>query len=306
MSWQHVFDVRPGLYLRLSAFCTRRSKSVMTNAGDWQGGVGRNWAAEWRRTDRSFAALTPRLVGSALEQPGTRIVDIGCGAGELSLALARLRPDARVTGIDLSEALLDVARERGEAQSNLTFEQADASRWSSTDSPPDLYVSRHGVMFFDDPPAAFAHLARVAAPGARLVFSCFRSASENGWAADIARLLPPPQPQTAQPLGFPPGPFAFADPDRVRICLAGWMDITFEPLDFSYVAGAGDAPVADALAYFQRIGPAAAAIRNLPRTARASFEAKLAELVESRLAGGQVTFPAAAWLVTATVDPSGR
>lgn len=284
----------------------RRSKSVMTNADDWHGGVGRNWAAEWRRTDRSFAALTPKLVGLALEPPATRIVDIGCGAGELSLALARLRPEAQVLGIDLSEALLDVARERGTGISNLSFAQADAALWNGGDSPPDLYVSRHGVMFFDDPPAAFAHLARVAAPGARLVFSCFRSAAENGWAADIARLLPPSVPSSVPSPAFPPGPFAFADPDHVRTCLAGWTDITFEPLDFSYVAGAGDAPVADALAYFQRIGPAAAAIRNLPRSARASFETKLAELVESRLAGGQVTFPAAAWLVTATVDQSQR
>lgn len=282
----------------------------MTNAGDWQGGVGRNWAAEWRRTDRSFSGLTPRLVGLGLEQPATRIVDIGCGAGELSLALARLRPETQVTGIDLSADLIDVARERGAGQANLSFQQADASTWSGGDSRPDLYVSRHGVMFFEDPPAAFAHLVRVAAPGARLVFSCFRSAAENGWAAEISRLLPPPPPapppSAASATAYPPGPFAFADPDHVRACLAGWTDVTFEPLDFSYVAGAGEAPVDDALAYFQRIGPAAAAIRSLPPSARASFQDKLKALVESRLAGGQVRFPAAAWLVTATVDQSER
>ncbi|NML93339.1 class I SAM-dependent methyltransferase [Novosphingobium olei] len=278
----------------------------MTSAGDWEGSVGTSWAAEWRRTDRSFAALTPRLLEATLAHPANRVLDIGCGAGEIALSLARARPQATVIGLDLSAPLLAVARSRGEGLGNLWFEQGDAARWVDTAGKPDLLVSRHGVMFFDDPAAAFAHLAAVAAPQARLVFTCFRSAAENAWAADIARLLPPapPVPTSPSPAAFdpPPGPFAFADPERVRRALAGWRDIEFTPVDFTYVAGSGEAPVEDALAFFQRIGPAAAAIRNLPRTARASFEAKLDELVRSRLAGGQVIFPAAAWLVTATAD----
>lgn len=281
----------------------------MTNAGDWSGGVGRNWAAEWPRTDRSFAALTPRLVEAVAQEPGRQVVDIGCGAGELSLAVAQARPEARVKGVDLSDDLLAVARTRAEGVGNVAFAKADASCWINPDGLPDLYISRHGVMFFDDPPAAFAHLARYAMPGARMVFSCFRSPAENGWAGDIARLLPPapPAPQPA----FAPGPFAFADPAHVRRCLAGqngdgWKDVVLTPVDFSYVAGAGEAPVADALAFFRRIGPAASAIRTLPASARASFERKLEDLVQSRLSAGRITFPAAAWLVTATVDHTER
>ena len=272
----------------------------MTGAQEWQGRVGQNWAAEWERTDRSFAALTPYLVEAIAAEPGKRVIDVGCGAGELSLAVAAARPEAQVTGVDISGELIEAARNRSAGLGNLAFTVADAATWQADVAAPDLYISRHGVMFFTDPPAAFAHLSAKAAPGARMVFSCFRPATENPWAMDIARLLPPAKPAPA--LEFPPGPFAFADPDHVRRCLKGWRDIEFKPLDFAYVAGSGTNPVADALSFFSRIGPAAAAIRILPDQARAAFERGLLELVQSRSVGGRVCFPAAAWLVTATAD----
>ncbi len=272
----------------------------MTGAQEWQGRVGQNWAAEWERTDRSFAALTPHLLAAIAAEPGRRLIDIGCGAGELSMAVAAARADAQVTGVDISEQLVEAARARAAGLANLSFTVADATSWRAEGAAPDLYVSRHGVMFFSDPPEAFAHLAGVATPGARMVFSCFRPASENLWATEIARLLPPGRP--APVMAFPPGPFAFADPDHARRCMKGWRDVTFQPLDFAYVAGSGTNPVADALSFFSRIGPAAAAIRTLPEKARAAFERGLLELVQSRHVGGRVCFPAAAWLVSATAD----
>ncbi|WP_295531693.1 class I SAM-dependent methyltransferase [Novosphingobium sp. Chol11] len=272
----------------------------MTSASDWQGGVGRNWAAEWERTDRTFAALTPDLLRAIAAEPGAKVVDIGCGAGEIALAVARDRPAAQVVGVDISAELVETAMTRAEGLANLSFTVADAASWIAPGGAPDLYVSRHGVMFFEDPPAAFAHLARRAAPGARMVFSCFRSVSENTWATEIRELLPPAKPVAADP--FAPGPFAFADPDHVRRCLKGWRDVTFRKLDFAYVAGTGTNPVADALSLLSRIGPAAAAIRTLPDNARPAFERGLLELVQSRHVGGRVCFPAAAWLVSAAAD----
>lgn len=274
----------------------------MTGALEWQGRVGQNWAAEWERTDRSFAALTPHLLRSIEAEAGARVVDIGCGAGELSIAVAKARSAASVTGIDISEDLIEAARARAAALPSITLEVADAASWQSDTGPVELFVSRHGVMFFDNPPAAFSHFAEIAAPSARMVFSCFRAAGDNTWAAEIGRLLPPGKP--APLAAFTPGPFAFADPDHVRSCLKGWRDVRLEPLDFAYVVGSGTNPVADALSFFGRIGPAAAAIRTLPDQARAAFERGLLELVQSRHVGGRVCFPAAAWLVTATADNS--
>jgi SAM-dependent methyltransferase len=168
----------------------------MTQATDWQGGVGRAWSQEWQRTDLSFSGLTPALLEAIGREPGTRVLDLGCGAGELTLALAQRRAGAQILGIDLSADLVAVARQRAQARdgqelTGLRFAQADATLWAEPDFVPDLLVSRHGVMFFDDPKAAFSHLAHVSAPGARMVFSCFRSPAQNIWASALAGLLPP-------------------------------------------------------------------------------------------------------------------
>lgn len=271
----------------------------MTGASDWQGTVGKSWAQEWQRTDTSFSDLTPHLLGAIARERGNTIVDIGCGAGELSLAVARARPDAQIAGIDISDDLVEAARGRADLP-NLSFHMADASSRQPVGPAPDLLVSRHGVMFFADPPAAFAHLAAIVTPGARFVFSCFRKAAENAWAAEIAALLPPTQ--AAPPLPMAPGPFAFAEPDHVVRCMKGWRDHAFAAVDFAYLAGAGPDPVAEAMALFRRIGPAAAALRTLPTQEQAALERRLLDLVEAHLVDGRVSFPAAAWLVTATSD----
>ncbi len=270
----------------------------MTSASDWQGTVGRSWASEWCRTDVSFSDLTPRLLAAIAREPGATVVDIGCGAGELSIAVAEARPDARVTGVDISGDLVETARSRA-SQPNLAFELADASQWQPAPRP-DLYISRHGVMFFSDPQAAFAHLATQAAPGARMVFSCFRKAAENDWAAAIAALLPKGDSPQASPTA--PGPFAFALPEHVRRSMAGWRTVEFEPVDFRYIAGTGPDAVAEAMALFRRIGPAAAALRTLPEAERAGIETRLADLVEAHHRDSVVAFNAAAWLVSATSD----
>ena len=276
---------------------------TMTSINDWQGGVGRGWADEWRRTDRSFSNLTPRLLEAIGAEPGKRIIDIGCGAGELALAIARDRPAAHVTGVDVSADLIAAARSRPLACGHADFALADAATFAPADGPADLYVSRHGVMFFPDPPAAFRHLAQAAAPGARIVFSCFRAAAQNEWASAIAGLLEPMGERKSDTPGeFVPGPFAFADPGHVQRCMAGWTDFAFTPVDFAYVAGAGADPVADALAFFRRIGPAAAAIRALPEAARAAFEERLETLARHHMIGDAVVFSAAAWIVTATAS----
>lgn len=271
----------------------------MTDKAEWEGRVGRSWATEWRRTDRSLAALAARLVDTAGEAPFAKALDIGCGAGEVSLALARSRPSAKVVGIDLSAELLAVARERAGDSANLAFEQGDAARWEQPGFAPDLLVSRHGVMFFHDPTAAFAHLAHIAAPEARLAFTCFRAAAENAWATGLGALLPhglgaPPPPGQ-------PGPFAFADPDHVNGILrqAGWSGIAFEPVDFSYIAGAGEDPVGDALSYFLVIGPAARAAAQLAGDERTAFVARLRAFLRDNLSEGRIAFGAAAWLVRA-------
>lgn len=271
----------------------------MTEAYDWIGRVGGTWASEWRRTDRSFGDLTVRLNAAILAAaPETgRALDIGCGAGATSLALAAARPQLAVTGADLSRDMLAVARERAAGCANLDFIEGDVLRTAAKRAPIDLMVSRHGVMFFADPVPAFAALHAAAAAGGRLVFSCFRDRLENPWANDLAVAVTgsPPAPRDDAP-----GPFAFADHDRVAAILAdaGWADATAEPADYAWHAGAGDDSVADAVAFFTRIGPAAPLLRELPQPEREAALARIAAVCEQHRTGDAVDFPAAAWLWT--------
>lgn len=267
----------------------------MTTAQDWQDRVGRTWADEWRRTDRSFADLTHRLLDRVADVPGNAVLDLGCGAGELALAIAAARPAARVAGVDISADLIAVAAAR--AGGLARFHCADAGLFVDPAGPADVLVSRHGVMFYADPPAVFAHLADHAAPDARMVFSCFRAAAENPWATLFAPLFGPAAPPPVA--AFPAGPFAFADPAHVARAMAGWTDLAFEPVDFAYCAGEGVDPVADAVDFFSRIGPAAARLAALDPAARADARAQMAVMLAPFANGGRVVLPAAAWIVTA-------
>lgn len=268
-----------------------------TDAQEWQGRVGQSWAAEWQRTDRSFAALTSELLRRLDGLEFASALDIGCGAGELSLSVARARHDTQVLGIDISSALIEVARERAHGAANVAFELADGAVWKAEAGfAPQLLMSRHGVMFFAEPASAFANLRAQAAPGAQLLFSCFRPVSENPFFCEVGALLPGGMPASDP---YAPGPFAFADAGRVRAILeeAGWQDVEFVPFDFRMIAGAGQDPVSDAVSYFTRIGPAARAIATMDDGARAAFRDRLREFSQAHLRDGEVGLTAAVWIV---------
>lgn len=270
----------------------------MTDSSEWTGPVGVAWAQEWRRTDRSFGALTERLLDRAWIGDFAQALDVGCGAGELVERLAAAYPRARLTGLDISGELLAIARARCGDLPNARFAQGDAARWRAARGEAlDLLISRHGVMFFVDPTAAFAHLRAQCAPGAALRFSCFRAQADNEWATALEAAVA--QPRFADPAA--PGPFAFADRDRVNNMLgaAGWDAITIESVDYAMVVGEGDQAVEEAFVYFQRIGPASRALRELPPEARPAALDRLRATIAAHHDAGRVALPAAAWIVTA-------
>lgn len=271
----------------------------MTTNADWTGRVGDIWAREWRRTDRSFANLTPHLVRAVLAAAPDdgRAIDLGCGAGETAIALATARPDVDVTGIDLSAELIGVARDRGAGIANLAFRVGDTAALDR-DSDADIFLSRHGVMFFDDPVAALSAIRRAGRPGARLVFSCFRDASLNPW----SQLLDEPAASAVgSSSGYAPGPFGFADRDLTLGILveAGWIDGEATAIDFTYVAGTGANPHADAVEFLSRIGPASRALAGAAPDGRPQLLSRLAKTLAEHETGGQIQFPAAAWIWTA-------
>jgi SAM-dependent methyltransferase len=282
----------------------------MSNADQieyWNSAVGDTWARMQARLDLAFTPVTAALLSFAAPQDGENILDIGCGTGETTLALAGAAgDDAVVIGLDISEPLLARARERAaELLSSAEFLSADAATFDAeaafADAGFELVISRFGVMFFADPVAAFANLHRLAAPGGRLCFACWQPAAVNLWASMPMRalvdILPPVPP--ADPLA--PGPFAFADPNRVNAILAaaGWREIAFHAVPFTMVIGEGDDPIAAAVHFNLRIGGAARLVRDAGPAVEPAARGALAAALAPFVADGTVGLPGAVWLVTA-------
>ncbi len=273
----------------------------MRKPNDWANQSGDGWCRHWRALDLALSELGRILADANREAapPGLfRAFDIGCGAGSTSIALAHDRPDATIVACDLSPALVRLASERLAEVSGATVRLGDARQLAKQDGPFDLLYSRHGVMFFDDPVAAFRDLHAATSPGSRLVFSCFADWSANIWASDLSsavadRTLPAPDPG--------PGAFAFADPADVRSMLeaAGWTDPQARSAPFRYIAGRGTDAVEHAVMLLTEIGPASRTLSDRPETERPQAVARMRRIIEAHLADDEVTFAAAAWIWTA-------
>ena len=141
---------------------------------------------------------------------GERVLDVGCGAGASSLDLAaRVGAGGHVLGVDISEPLIGRARALAPQDTPVLFQVADASSTELPEGAFDILFSRFGVMFFDDPTGAFAHMRRALQPGGRVAFVCWRGAAENDWVRLLMGAIKGIVPPTAPPDPEAPGPFSF-------------------------------------------------------------------------------------------------
>jgi SAM-dependent methyltransferase len=295
---------RPGRRRRdLRFWAVSRPNQEMSDY--WAGGAAM-WVANVRLMDHVFRPVTEAIAAALGPGPGDIVLDVGCGAGTLS-ELA-VDAGAMAVGVDIAEPMVAAARSR---VPSATFVVADAqvADLAAPISPERFtgVTSRFGVMFFDEPTAAFANLRAAAAPGARMAFACWRTLDENpmfrlGTSVLLDRMnppMPPPEPGA-------PGPTALADRRRLARVLdkAGWSGVDIAPLDFTCDYGLdGSDGVEERMTTV--LGTSSG------RSARAQLEAHLgpdewaALLDEARqeirrhLIDGVVRFPGAAWLVSA-------
>ncbi|MGY1708265.1 class I SAM-dependent methyltransferase [Geodermatophilus sp. SYSU D00758] len=268
-------------------------------AAAWNGAEGQDWAARADRFDAASAAFDPALAGAAGISAADRVLDVGCGAGTSTRAAARAAPAGHATGVDVSAPLLAEARRRSAAAglANTTFVWADAQVHPFDPAAFDVAISRFGAMFFGDPVAGFANVARALRPGGRLALLAWQPLARNEWLLVIRRTL-----AAGRPLPEPPndaaGPFGLADAGHVRRVLAA---AGFAAVDLTALPGVVrlGADVGDAFGFVAGLGPVRGLLAGLDGdTRRVALEELRAALAGHETPDG-VLLAAAAWLVTA-------
>lgn len=267
-------------------------------AARWNGPSGNAWVEAQDVVDALYRPLQDLLVEAVPEGRGGRVLDVGCGTGGTTVAVARrLGPDGACVGVDISGPMLDAARARAEREDvPVSFVRGDAQDHAFEAGVFDTVVSRFGVMFFEDSVRAFANLRRAARAGAGLRFIAWRDMEENPFMTTAERAAAPLL------LGLPerrpdaPGQFAFADADRVRRLLeeSGWEDIDIRPADATCVL-----PADKLVWWFTRFGPVGTALREVDEPTRE----RVVETVRPAFApfahADEIRFTAACWQIDA-------
>jgi SAM-dependent methyltransferase len=269
----------------------------------WDGEVGEIWIKYRALLDDQLEPFSRLLFRNAGVQPGHTVVDVGCGCGTDTLTAARLAaPDGRVLGLDVSKPMLAHAVKRAGTMAlhNAEFLHADAQIHSFDPASVDRIISRFGIMFFADPTAAFSNLAAALAEDGRLTFLTWQSVDKNPWmmlpiveALQLIELDAPLDPHG-------PGPFTFADPNRLYRILrdAGFARIQIHPYEPELNVASGRT-LDDAVEFVMEFVPMRRALaRATPDEREAVREAIRGAIGPYKREGG-VVMPSAAWIVNA-------
>ena len=265
----------------------------------WDGEEGDQWTQHADRFEATGVFIWERFLKDVPIAASDRVLDIGCGTGESTRDAARLAPQGRVLGVDLSSKMLAFARERcaAEGLTNVEFLQADAQVHPFEPERFDLAISSFGVMFFNDPVAAFANIGRALRPDGRLAMLTWQSLEKNEWLTAIRGALAMGRDLPAPPMGAP-GPFGLADADHVRGVLtsAGFEAVELDPVEEQVPIGS-DAD--DAWAFLSIMGIVKGLTEGLDDETRERALENLRQTVKAHETPEGVLFGSAAWLVTA-------
>lgn len=269
----------------------------MVDKFEWQGRVGKEWADKASGLDQLLGPVGHAGITALGSVATKRVLDVGCGAGNTTRALAGLGAD--VTGVDVSKDLLAVAKDMGGAKYLLADASADP-----LGGPYDAVYSRCGAMFFDDPAAGWTHIRASAVSGADLSIVCWTAAKENGWASipmQAANSILGRDPSGPAPIGAP-GPFAWAEPTYFAPILerSGWQNLTWRAVEISaeIATGSDPDPIERAVQFSLRIGPLARRLAGTAPKVRRNVGQAVRAAYQDYLDGDAVRVPTKAWVIT--------
>jgi ubiquinone/menaquinone biosynthesis C-methylase UbiE len=267
----------------------------------WNGSAGQRWTDRQAMQDILLAPISQILIDRARPAIGEQVIDVGCGCGATTIALAeRVAPTGSALGVDISEPMLSRARERASRSLPLSFVLADATVYPFDPQNFDLLVSRFGVMFFAEPAVSFANLRRALRPDGRLAFVCWRDPRENPWMTISLQAVYQHVPKLPQLGPEDPGPFAFASEERVRRILgeAGYRDVALERCDVSLDIAIGRG-LEGAVDSAMSIGPSNRALEGHPPEVRAAATNSVRDLLAPLVRGQSLPLAGSIWVVTA-------
>ncbi|MPY94183.1 MAG: methyltransferase domain-containing protein [Acidimicrobiia bacterium] len=261
------------------------------------------WVRFQPALDAMLEPLGEAVMARLLLRAGERVLDVGCGCGATTTALAdAVGPQGTVTGVDVSGAMLEVARATASARGagNVSFVEGDAGGHPFAPREFDVVFSRLGTMFFDEPVAGFANLRRALRPGGRLGFVCWHTLEENGWTTaprDAAVVVLGPQASTGAEESV--GPFSLGHRAHVLELLsaAGFVDVEIEPHDEPLLIGRGD--VDEAVELFLHLLPTGYLLVEPDRHLLDRIKASLQTVIEKHRSDAGIWMGSATWVVTA-------
>jgi len=279
----------------------RMKVSTSTNeeqATLWNGSAARAWIEVQPLLDEVLRPFEDLLVQAVAAKSARRVLDVGCGTGATTLAVARLLgASGEVVGVDISEPMIGVARARAAHEgSTASFICADAQTEPFEPASFDRIISRFGVMFFENAVGAFANLRRAATDDAELCLLAWRGPAENPFMTTAERAAAPLLPNIPPREPDAPGQFAFADSGRVTRILeeGGWADIDLRPLDVPCAF-----PEKELVRYFTQLGPLGRVLHEADEATRGRIIERVRAGFEPYVHGTEVRFSAACWRISA-------
>ncbi|MBA3772663.1 MAG: class I SAM-dependent methyltransferase [Ramlibacter sp.] len=265
----------------------------------WNGRGGRAWVDQQALLDQLFKPLEDRLVEEVRAAQGQRVLDVGCGTGSITLAVARLLgARGHCTGADISQPMISLAKTRARQEASPAgFIRADVQTHAFEPDSFDTVISRIGVMFFDNPVVAFANLRRAGTDTAQLRCIAWRSPAENPFMTTAERAAAPLLPHIPPRRPDAPGQFAFADRDRVLTILqkSGWAGIDIQPVDFECAM-----PEKELLGYVTRLGPVGLVLEDADEGTRRHVIETVRAAFDPYVRGIEIRFTAACWMIGAS------